>query len=173
MIASSTSRTARQLLPVDAHLGDGVAGLALGLGDDGGDRLALVGDLLLREQRLVVEAEVEQRQERVEVLRHVAAGDDAHDAGHALGGGGVDAADAGMVVRAADAADVQQAIEQVVVVVGRAAGDVAERVLALGRLADLVEVVVALVGEIFLAELDHGFTPYGGWRRAGRRRGWR
>ena len=33
----------------------------------------------------------------------------------------------------------------------------AERVLPLGRLADLIEIVVALVGKQVLAEFDHGF----------------
>src|SRR5699024_6793124 len=52
-------------------------------------------------------------------------------------------------------ANVQQAIEEMVVEEGRAAGDMAEGVLTLGGLADLVQVVVALVREVFLAKLDH------------------
>ena len=56
-----------------------------------------------------------------------------------------------MVMRAADAAHVQQAVELVVVEEGRAPGDMAENVLPRGGLADLVEIVVALVGEDVLA----------------------
>jgi hypothetical protein len=91
------------------------------------------------------------------VLRFAArrARQDAHHAGHALGGAGVDPADARGVVRRARAAHVQQPFEQVVVIEGRAAGDMAGDVLPPRRLADLVEVVVAFVGEEFLAELDH------------------
>ncbi|GAB5377895.1 MAG: hypothetical protein AcusKO_43570 [Acuticoccus sp.] len=73
---------------------------------------------------------------------------------HPLGSGGIDAADLCVVVRRARAADVAQAVEQVVVVEGRAARHVAQHVLALRRLADLVEIVVALVGEEVLAEFD-------------------
>ncbi len=149
-----------QGLPLDADGGRGLARLGVGLGDDGGDGLAAVGDLLLGQQGLVVAAELEERQQGVEVHRHVGAGQDADDAFHPLGRGSVDAADAGVVVRAADAAEVEQAVEGVVVVVGRAAGDVAEDVLPADALADHLEVVVALVGEEVLAELDtHGRGP--------------
>ncbi len=67
----------------------------------------------------------------------------------------VDGADAGVMVRAAQAFEMQQALERVVVVIGRAAGDMAHHVLPLRRLADLVEIVVPLVAEQILAELDH------------------
>jgi hypothetical protein len=75
--------------------------------------------------------------------------------GAAFGLAGGDGADAGVVVRAAQAFQVQQAVEAVVVEIWRAAGDVAEDVLAQRRLADLVEIVVALVGEQVLAEFHH------------------
>ncbi len=142
-------------IPVDTDLRHGRARLRLGLGDDGGDRLALVGDLGLRQQRLVVDAEIEQAQQRVEVARHVATRQHPHDAGHGLRFGRVDAADAGMMVRTAHAAHVEQALEQVVVEEGRPARHVAQDVLAPGRLADFIQRVVALVGEELLAKLDH------------------
>ena len=91
--------------------------------------------------------------------RHVGAADHAAHAGRALRGRRVDPADARMVVRAAQHLEVQEACDLVVVEVGGRAGDVAEHVLALRRLADLVEIVVALVGEVFLAELQHGSLP--------------
>ena len=64
-----------------------------------------------------------------------------------------------MMVGAAHAAHVEQALEQVVVEEGRAARHVAQDVLALGRLADFMQRVVALVGEELLAELDHARAP--------------
>jgi hypothetical protein len=45
-------------IPVDADPRDRRPRLCFGLGDDGGDRLSLVGDLGFGEQRLVVDAEV-------------------------------------------------------------------------------------------------------------------
>jgi hypothetical protein len=47
----------------------------------------------------------------------------------------------------ADDFQVQHALELVVVEIARCARDMAEHVLALCTLADLVEIVVALVGE--------------------------
>ena len=46
----------------------------------------------------------------------------------------------------------------------------AEHVLALRRLADLLEIVVALVGEDVLAKFEHGRTPSGALARRRRRR---
>src|SRR6202521_5264772 len=43
-----------------------------------------------------------------------------------------------------------------VIEIGRGAGNMAEHILALGALADLVEIVVALVGEKVLAQFQHG-----------------
>ena len=63
-----------------------------------------------------------------------------------------------MVVRAAQHLEVKEALEGVVVEEPRAAGDVAEDVLTLGGLADLDQVVVALVGEDLLAELEHAVS---------------
>src|SRR3981081_2296462 len=50
----------------------------------------------------------------------------------------------------------QHALQFVVVEIGRRPGDMAEHVLALGALADLVEIVVTLVGENVLAQFQHG-----------------
>ena len=63
----------------------------------------------------------------------------------------------------------QQVGEAVIVIIGRSSGDVAEHVLPLRRLADLVQVVVAFVGENVLAQFEHGssFRRGGGCRRGG------
>ena len=50
----------------------------------------------------------------------------------------------------------QQIGEAVIVVIRRGAGDVPEDVLALRRLADFLQVVVAFVGENVFAEFQHG-----------------
>ncbi|MGY3466377.1 hypothetical protein ACVW0I_003248 [Bradyrhizobium sp. LM6.11] len=59
----------------------------------------------------------------------------------------------------ADDFQVQHALELVVVEIARRARDMAEHVLALGALADLLEIVVALVGENILAQFQHGLVP--------------
>src|SRR3954454_4337731 len=66
----------RQGLVVDPHLRDRLKCFALAVGDYGDDRLALVADLVHRERRLVVLAEIDQAEERVEVARDVRAADD-------------------------------------------------------------------------------------------------
>jgi hypothetical protein len=141
--------------PLHPHRLHGGARLRLGLGDHRRHGLALVADLVGRQDRLVVDPEVEKRQERVEVERHIRPSQDADDARHPLGLRRVDPPDAGGVVRRTDAAQMQEAVEQVVVEERRPAGDMAHDVLPACGLADLVEVVVALVGEEVLAELDH------------------
>ncbi len=50
----------------------------------------------------------------------------------------------------------QHALQFVVVEISGGTGDVTEHVLALGALADLLEIVVALVGENVLAQFQHG-----------------
>jgi hypothetical protein len=45
-----------------------------------------------------------------------------------------------------------------IVVIGRGASDVPEHILPLRRLADLVQVIVAFVGEDVLAEFQHGLV---------------
>ncbi len=57
----------RQRLVVDPHLRDRLIGLARAVGDDGDDRLALVADLVDRQRRLVVLAEVDQAEQRVQI----------------------------------------------------------------------------------------------------------
>jgi len=61
-----------------------------------------------------------------------------------------------MRVRAAQYFQVQHALQPVIVEIGGRPGDVAEHVLALRALADLVEIVVAFVGEDVLAQFQHG-----------------
>ena len=149
----------RQRFVVDADLRQRLEGFALAVGDDGDDRLALVANLVDRERRLVILAEIDQAEQRVEIARHVGAADDPPHAGLALRFGEVDAADARMGVRAAQHLEMQHALQLVVVEIGRGRGDMAEHVLALRRLADLLEIVVALVGENVLAEFKHG-SPF-------------
>ena len=145
----------RELLVVDAHFRQRLERLAFTVRHDRDDRLALVAHLVGRERRLVVLAEVEQAEQRVEIARHVGAADHAAHAACALGLGGVDAADAGVMMRAAQHLQVQQPLELVVVEKGRGAGDMADHVLALRRLADLLEIVVALVGKDLFAQFQH------------------
>jgi len=73
--------------------------LAFGVGHDRDDRLALVADLVGRERGLVILAEVQEAEQRVEIARHVGAADHAAHAGRALGLAGVDAADARVMMR--------------------------------------------------------------------------
>ena len=68
----------------------------------------------------------------------------------------VDRTDTRVRMRATQDFQVQQVGEPVIVVIGRRAGDVPEHVLPLGRLADFVQVIVALVGENIFAEFQHG-----------------
>ena len=65
-----------------------------------------------------------------------------------------------MRMRAAQHLQMQQALEGVVVEVARAACDMAQHVLALAWLADLVEAVVALVLEVLFPKLEHGPAPH-------------
>ena len=60
------------------------------------------------------------------------------------------------MVRAAQDLEVQQAGHLVIVEELAGRGDMTQHVLALGALADLLEVVVALVGEQVFAEFEHG-----------------
>jgi hypothetical protein len=56
-----------------------------------------------------------------------------------------------MCVGAADDLQMQHALQLVVVEIGRGARDMAEHVLPLRALADLLQIVVALVGEEIFA----------------------
>ena len=145
-----------QRLIVDADLCDGLIGLAVAVGDDGDDRLALVAHLVDRQRRLVVLAEIDQAEQRVEVARHIGAADDPAHSGGTLGLDGVDAPDPRMRVRAAQHLQMQHALQFVIVEIGRGAGDMTQHVLALGTLADLLQIVVTLVGENVLAQFQHG-----------------
>ena len=142
-----------QGLVVDPHPGRGSSRGGLGLGDDRGDRLAAVADLVERERRLVVGAEVEEDQQGVDPLRHVLGSEDAHHARHLRGLAHVHRANPGVVVGAAGELHVQHPRHGVVVEEAAAPGDVPKRVLALRGPADLVQIVVALVGEEILAEI--------------------
>ena len=61
-----------------------------------------------------------------------------------------------MGVRAAQDFQMQQVGEPMIVIIGRRPGDVAEHVLALGRLADFFQIIVAFVGENVFAKFEHG-----------------
>ena len=64
------------------------------------------------------------------------------------------------MMRAARTAHMQKPIEEMIVEIGRAAGDMAENILPTRRLSDLFEIVVALVGEEIFAKFDrrHAFV---------------
>ena len=80
----------------------------------------LLCDAIARQERgpIVVEPEAHQAQQRVEVMRHVLGQDDAMHAGRSFGLAHVDRADASVMVWAAQAAQVQQPLEGMVVVIG-------------------------------------------------------
>ena len=128
----------------------------MAVGDDGDDRLALVAHLVDRQRRFVVLAEIDQAEQRIEVARHVGAANDPADARMPLGLARVDAADARVRVGAAQHLQMQHALQLMIVEIGRRRGDMAEHVLPLRRLADLLQIVVALVGENVLAQFQHG-----------------
>ena len=76
-----------------------------------------------------------------------------------------------MAVRAAQHLQMQHALQLVIVEIGRGRRDMAEHVLALGALADFLEIVVALVGEDVFAKFEHDENPFRrAWRRRRRRR---
>ena len=56
-------------------------GLAMAVGDDRDDRLALVAHLVDCKCRLVVLAEIDQAEQRVQIARHVRAANDSANAG--------------------------------------------------------------------------------------------
>ena len=115
----------RQLVVGDAYQRHRFQRGAFGGGDKAEDRLALVAHDVGCERRLVVFAELDEAQQRVEIDRHVGGANDALDAGRARRSRIVDRADARMRVRAAQDFQVQQIGEAVIVVVGRRAGDMA------------------------------------------------
>ena len=90
-----------QRLVIDPHFRERLIGFARAVGDDSDDRLALVAHLVDRERRLVVLAEVDEAEQRVEIDRHVGPANDAPHAGRAFRFRRVDAAQAGVGVRAA------------------------------------------------------------------------
>ncbi len=141
---------------VDADLADGLEGLAVAVGDNRQDWLALVAHFVDCECRLVVLAEIDEAEQRVEVARHVGAANQPAHPGAALGFRGVDMPDAGVRVRAAQHLQMQHALQLVVVEIGGRAGDMTEHILTLCAFADLLEIVVTLVGENVLAQFQHG-----------------
>ena len=155
----------RQVFVIDAHLGHRFGRRTRRLGDDSDDGFAAIAHLVDGERRLVILAEIDQAEQRVQVARHVAAADDPPHALAPLGLAGVDAAQPRMRLRRPDDPQMQHALQLVIVEICRGARDVAEHVLTLGALADLVEIVVALVGEDVLAQFQHGNLLYALARR--------
>jgi hypothetical protein len=148
----------RQLIIGDANQRHRFECGSLGGRDDAEDRLALVAHRLGRQRRLVVLAELDQAQQRIEIERHVGRSNDALDARRTRGRRIIDRADVGMRMRAAQDLQMQQVGEAMIVVIGRGAGDMPEHVLALGRLADFMQIVVSFVGEDVFAEFQHGLA---------------
>ncbi len=104
-------------------------------GQHHGDRLAHMADLLMRQDRLVVEgrAVIGMRDERENVVD----GDDAGDAGQRARRGGVDAADAAMRYGAAKDLAIKHAGKTQVVHIFGAPGDLLARLQPRDALADL------------------------------------
>lgn len=92
-----------QLLVVDADERGGVLGDGLGLGDDGGDGLAVEDDAVAGQRGAAAVGRVGRGE------RQVAAGEDGDDAGTRRRGGGVDGDDSGVGVRAQHEPRVQHA----------------------------------------------------------------
>ena len=63
-----------------------------------------------------------------------------------------------MVMRTAHTANMQQPLKQMIIKIRRTPGYMAEDILPPGRLANFIEVIIALVGEVFLAKLDHALA---------------
>ena len=140
---------------VDPNLCGSASRGRLALGDHRSDRLAAIADLVEGKRRLVIGADVEEDQQRVDLLRHVLGRENAHHARHPFGLVDVDRAYPCVVVGAARELHVQHPRHGVIVEEAATPGDVPLCVLALRRLADLVQIVVALVREEVLAEF-HG-----------------
>ena len=149
----------RQLIVGDAHQRHRLQCCALAGRDNAEDRFALVTHYVGGQRRLVVLAELDETEKRVEIDRHVCGPDDPFHARRARRRRIVDRANTRMRMRAAQNFQMQQIGEAVIVVVGRRAGDVAKDVLALRRLADLDEIIVAFVGENIFAEFEHSRCP--------------
>ena len=146
----------RQRIVGDAHHRQRLKRRTFAGRDDGEDRLALVAHNVGGKRRLVVLAELDEAQQRVEIDRHVGCANDPLHARRARRRRIVDRADARMGVRTAQEFQMQEVGEAVIIIIGRSAGDVAEHVLPLRRLADLMQVVVTFVSENVLAEFQHG-----------------
>ena len=129
-----------QLLEVEAHRGGRLDRGRLGLGEDRDDRLAHVAHAIDGEDELLLGLDADQAEDRVHVVRHVLVGQRADVALDPLRPGQVDTADPGVVEGAADHPQVEHPREGEVGGVRRAAGDEADAVAALDRLADDVEV---------------------------------
>ena len=145
----------RQLLVFDLHPGGRLARRRQRLGDHRDDRLALVADLVDGERRLVVGLDLDQAEDRIDVLRHVLVGEDAHDARSLLRLARIDRQDARVVVGAAHHVEMQEAREGAVREESCLSSHMTRHVGPLQPNSQLVEVVVALVGEIFFCKSDH------------------
>ena len=101
--------------------------------------LALEADAVLGEDELLLRLDADEPEDRVRVVRDVRGGQRADEPGHALRLGQVDALDPGVVERAADHLEVEHPGERPVGREDRPAGDVADAVAAVDRLADDVQ----------------------------------
>ena len=107
--ASSTSKTAGQLLEVEPDLRDGLVGGFLGLGEDGDDRLALEADALLGEDELLLGLDADEPEDGVRLCGTSAAVRARTKPGHPLGLARVDAPDPRVMERAPDHLEVEHA----------------------------------------------------------------
>src|SRR5262249_43349801 len=120
-----------------AHQVEGLARGPLARRPDSEDRFTLVAHDVARQGWLVILAEVDQTESRVELDGHVSGPNDPLDPRRTRGGLVVDRANARVRMRTSQDLQMQQVGEAMVVVVGRGAGDVPEYVLTWGRLTNL------------------------------------
>ena len=140
-----------QLLVVDAHQSGCLIGASFTVGDDGDYRLAKPAYLVEGKHWLVFRSEIDQAQHGINIVRNVFCHNDPLDARMPLRRTRIDVQDPCMVVRTADHAEVKEPWNTPVGVERRDASDVAGGVGALPRLADFLEIIVALVSEIAFA----------------------
>ena len=142
----------RQNLVVDLHLGRGLLRGALGRGDDGNDRLALETHLPVGKHGLILRPDLDEDEDRVEIVRDVLRRDHPDDARMPLGLGRVDGADQCVMMRTAHHFQMQQVRKGSVGKETGLAGHVVRQIFARPRLTNLVKFLRPFIGEIRAAD---------------------
>ena len=144
-------------------LGSGFLRGPLGLRQHGDNRLALPADLIGSEHGLIFRPYLDQRQDRIDIVWHIRG---CHNPSHARMLDSlrrIDAENAGMVMRTAHHLQMEKAGNVSIRKEGCTAHDVSECIGARPRLPDLVQIVLALVGEIALSQF-HGVPLKPRWQ---------